>query len=50
MDQAQQTVAARLREQAGWARKLGSPLYTLLLEKSADDVETGGPCWRVLRA
>src|SRR5690348_4871445 len=41
-------MAARLREQSDWSRKLGSPLYTMLFAQAADDVESGGPCWHVL--
>jgi len=44
----QTDVAAGLRTQAEWARKLGSPLYAALLSEAAADVEAGGPCWRVL--
>jgi hypothetical protein len=44
----QAAVAAGLRTQADWARKLGSPLYTALLSEAAADVEAGGACWRVL--
>jgi hypothetical protein len=42
-------VAARLRAQAEWATKLGSPLYAELLSRSAADVEVGGPAWEVLQ-
>src|SRR5437762_432003 len=45
---AQADVAAGLRTQAEWCRKLGSPLYTALLSEAAADVEAGGACWRVL--
>lgn len=48
MGQAQGGVAQKLREQAEWCRKLGSPLYTTLLIQAAVDVEGGGPCWQVL--
>ncbi len=44
----QAEVAAGLRTQAEWARKLGSPLYNALLSEAAADVEAGGPCWRAL--
>jgi hypothetical protein len=46
--EAQDTLARRLRWQAEWCTKLGSPLYAAILEHSADDVEGGGPVWRVL--
>lgn len=42
-------IAALLRQQAGWCRRLGSPLYAGLLEAAADDAEAGGPTWVVLR-
>src|SRR2546427_11621694 len=45
---AQADVAAGLRTQAEWCRKLGSPLYTALLSEAAADGEAGGACWRVL--
>lgn len=44
----QTAVAAGLRTQSEWARKLGSPLYTALFSEAAADVEAGGACWRVL--
>jgi hypothetical protein len=37
------------RSMAGWCRRLGSPIYAHLLEKSADDLEAGGPVWRVVK-
>jgi hypothetical protein len=40
--------AGQLREQAGWCRELGSPLYAHLLERAAVDVEAEGPAWAVL--
>ena len=42
-------IAARLRKQASWCTRLGSPLYASLLMSSANDVLSRGPCWRVLR-
>lgn len=39
---------ARLREQAGYCRDLGSPFYEVLLERVADDVVAGGPSLAVL--
>ena len=41
-------IALRLREQAEWCSRLGSPLYGGLLTAAAADVEAGGPCWTVL--
>src|SRR5881394_1370173 len=34
--------------QAGWCAKLGSPLYSSLLERIAEDLETGGKLWIAL--
>ena len=48
MTTARNTIADRLRWQAGWCDKLGSPLYTAILEAAADDVERGGPSWKLL--
>ena len=48
LSDAQGTLAERLREQAAWTARLGSPLYTTLLEQAAADVEAGGPAWGVL--
>jgi hypothetical protein len=36
------------RGQAGWCRRLGSPIYAHMLERSADDMEAGGVVWRVI--
>jgi hypothetical protein len=36
------------RGQAGWCRRLGSPIYAHLLEKAADDLAAGGPVWRIV--
>lgn len=41
-------VARRLRLQAEWCARLGSPLYEMLLREAATDVERGGPVWLVL--
>jgi hypothetical protein len=41
-------VAGQLREQARSCEEMGSPLYMLLLDRAADDVEASGPCWDVL--
>ena len=48
MSEAQETVAGRLRWQADWCKRLGSPLYGELLETAARDVEHGGPTWELL--
>jgi hypothetical protein len=45
---AAETLASRMREQAGWCARLGSPLYAHLLEQLAVDVLAGGPSWDVL--
>ena len=42
------TLASRMREQAGWCERLGSPLYARLLERLALDVLAGGPSCEVL--
>src|SRR5215216_3801801 len=48
-DRDQRTVLASLfRGQAGWCTRLGSPIYAYLLERAADDLEAGGPVWRVV--
>lgn len=49
MDARAQT-AGQLRDQAGWCGLMGSPLYAHLLTQAAEDVEAGGPAWRVLEA
>jgi hypothetical protein len=41
-------LAARLRRQAGWCAKDGSPLYASLLDRAAHDLEVEGPVWEVL--
>jgi hypothetical protein len=45
----QAILAGRVRRQAERCREQGSPLYAGLLERTAVDVEAGGPCWDVLR-
>ncbi len=42
------TLVSRMREQAGWCRRLGSPLYAHLLEQIAVDLVAGGPSCDVL--
>jgi hypothetical protein len=41
-------LASLFRGQAGWCDRLGSPLYGHLLREAADDLEAGGPVWRVV--
>jgi hypothetical protein len=41
-------VAEGCLEQAGWAAKLGSPMYEALLHRMAEDVRAGGPCLAAL--
>ena len=44
-----QTVLSGLfRGQAEWCTKLGSPLYGHLLARAGDDLEAGGPVWRIV--
>ncbi len=38
----------RLRRQAAWCHQLGSPFYSALLERAADDLESGGAAVGVL--
>jgi hypothetical protein len=42
-------MVALVREQAEGCAALGSPLYAVLLQHVADDVESGGPAYDVLR-
>jgi hypothetical protein len=46
---AQQAIAAQLQWQADACRMIGSELYAGLLERTADDVNEGGPAWEILR-
>ena len=48
MNEARAGIAERMRWQAGWCGRLGSPLYADLLEHAAAEVERGGPVWKVL--
>jgi hypothetical protein len=41
-------LARLFRGQAGWCRRLGSPLYATLIERAGADLEAGGPVWRVV--
>ena len=40
--------SSRMRWQADWCDRLGSPLYGDLLRHSADDADAGGPVARAL--
>jgi hypothetical protein len=46
--EAQETIADRLRWQADWCKRLGSPLYAELLGAAARDIEAGGAAWDLL--
>jgi hypothetical protein len=46
---AKTTIAGQLRWQADACKMIGSPLYSGLLERAAEDVEAGGLIWEVLR-
>lgn len=48
MDETRSRLAYKLRRQARSCASLGSPLYELILERAAEDVEAGGRVWRVL--
>ncbi len=48
-ESAREAIAEQLRWQAEACRMIGSPLYTALLERAAEDVEACGPVWEVLR-
>jgi hypothetical protein len=48
-ESAETTIAGLLRFQAAACDHLGSPLYSLLLDRVAEDVEAHGPSWEVLR-
>jgi hypothetical protein len=41
-------IARQLATQAGWCRRLGSPLYGALLERAAADCDSGGATWTIL--
>jgi hypothetical protein len=43
-----QRAVALLRDQARWCAELGSSLYSLLLERAAEDAADGGPAWSLL--
>src|SRR4051794_40480015 len=45
---ARATLVGLFRGQAGWCRKLGSPIYGEMLERAAADMEAGGPVWRTV--
>src|SRR5258707_710890 len=42
------TLVSLFRGQADWCTRLGSPMYGQMLEWAADDLERGGPVWRVV--
>jgi hypothetical protein len=46
---AKQAIAAKLQWQADACRMIGSPLYAVLMERAARDVEAHGPTWEILR-
>jgi hypothetical protein len=46
---AETVLAERLRWQADACARIGSPLYSTLLELAATDLEAHGPSWEVLR-
>src|SRR5215467_3513375 len=41
-------IAQACLDQAGWAAKLGSPMYEGLLRRMAQDVRASGPCLAAL--
>src|SRR5579871_5602476 len=41
-------IAQSCLDQAGWATRLGSPMYEALLRRMAGDVRAGGPCLAAL--
>jgi hypothetical protein len=41
-------LASLFRGQADWCQRLGSPIYSYVLQRAADDLEAGGPVWRVV--
>jgi hypothetical protein len=43
-----EAIASLFRAQANWCGRLGSPIYEHLLYKAADDLEAGGPVFRVV--
>ena len=47
MRERRETLAERLRVQAGHCATYGSPLYEGLLLRAADDALAGGPVWRL---
>jgi hypothetical protein len=46
---AEKAIAGKLQWQADACRMIGSPLYADLMEKAAEDVESHGPTWEILR-
>ncbi len=47
-DMDREEIAQGCLDQAGWATKLGSPMYAALLQRMAEDVRAGGPCLAAL--
>ena len=43
-----EVLATLFRGQAEWCGRLGSPLYELMLQRAADDLEAGGPVARTV--
>lgn len=48
MDETRPFLANKLRRQARSCASLGSPLYELILDRAADDIEAGGSIWGLL--
>jgi hypothetical protein len=46
---AEKAIAGKLQWQADACRMIGSPLYADLMERAAQDVESRGPTWEILR-
>jgi hypothetical protein len=46
---AEKTIAGKLQWQADACRMIGSPLYAGLMERAAEDVESHGATWEILR-
>jgi hypothetical protein len=48
-ESAEKAIAGKLQWQADACRMIGSPLYADLMERGAEDVESHGPTWDILR-
>jgi hypothetical protein len=48
-ESAEKAIAGKLQWQADACRMIGSPLYAGLMERAAEDVESHGPAWEILR-